>query len=74
MRSVVCPHCDGDGEFIREHEYQYLMSEDEVGEYGLQTESIVCWTCGGSGKIREMELVMYRLRGGPSPVEFRGYA
>lgn len=61
-----CPHCDG------EKGYSKLLTPEwhEPPEYEWND----CRTCVGAGKITALDLAVYRARGGPAPIQFRGFA
>ncbi|KKM97688.1 hypothetical protein LCGC14_1165480 [marine sediment metagenome] len=63
---VKCPHCEGG------KGYQGLLTPEwiEPPEY----EWFPCRTCKGKGKITELQNAIYKARGGPVPIVFRGYA
>lgn len=63
---VKCPHCKGDKgwselitpEFIEPPEYKWN----------------ICRTCSGNGEISHLKMAIYKARGGPEPIKFRGFA
>lgn len=61
-----CPECKG------EKGYNKLLTPEwlEPSEYEWQN----CQTCEGEGEITSLQLAVYKARGGPAPIKFRGYA
>lgn len=67
----ICPHCGGEGSLELAHEPQCVMSYNDYCEC-VSARWAMCWTCRGRGKISVTELAVFRARGGPEAVPFRG--
>jgi hypothetical protein len=61
-----CPECEG------KKGYNELLTPEwhEPPEYKWND----CRTCTGEGKISDLSLAVYRARGGPTPIQFVGFA
>lgn len=61
-----CPHCNG------QKGYKKMLTPEwhEPPEYEWEN----CRTCEGQGRISHLKLAIFRARGGPTPITFRGFA
>jgi len=68
----ICPECKGQKEFkIPSGHPLHVYCEDGPVVY----EIYVCSTCGGTGKVDDLTLAIYKARGGPAPeILMKGFA
>ena len=64
-----CPHCHGEKRFKDLHE----QGCDAEGCSCSRAE-VTCWTCEGDGVVSNVQIAVFRARGGPGPVPFWGFA
>jgi DnaJ-class molecular chaperone len=62
---VECPHCNGKRGQEAETMPEWIPSIKEWKE---------CYTCEGKGEISNLHYAIYKARGGPRKITFRGYA
>ena len=74
---VTCPDCKGAKGWQRVVHTQVCGQleewEDHHARYCVD-ESGECPTCRGDGTISDVQMAVYRARGGPAPTQVRGYA
>lgn len=61
-----CPHCEGKTGWEKLTTPEWI--EPPVHKW------TTCWTCDGKGEVDELKAAIYKARGGPEPIRFRGFA
>ena len=62
-RKNRCPECDGKGYKLAIEKFGYCWEED----YEVKETQYQCGECRGAGEISDLEMAIYKARGGSAP-------